>query len=444
MSRWITRRQGRGPDELRNARMLAVLLVFMGLYHPAALMVQAWLSPWRPLPPATVVLTAAATAIIWGCYLLVRRGLFNAALLVFLGVTFAALGWNHLRWGLDLQVGGQLVMLVPPLLAALLLGRLGLWVCAAALLVIIGGGAWADMGRYLYDPAMVRSSSLLAAQMGAGVFATALLLDRAAVVIQGHVSELDERNAQLARTRDRLQLEMEEGERSRRQLLHAQKVEAVGWLASGVAHDFNHLLTLIQGYAKRGSQEHDVARLHRTLEGVDSAARRAAAVSRRLLDFSRLEPLRPEVFDANALVSGLRPMLRQLFPANVELRLELPSAPQRVSFDRVQLELVLLNLASNAAEAMPDGGRFTISLPGPDADWVRISATDTGRGMTQEEAAHCLEPFYTTRPAGQGTGLGLPVASDLATAAGGELLVESTPGQGTTIHIRLPRQAPAR
>ncbi|MGY0651828.1 sensor histidine kinase [Luteimonas sp. A537] len=441
---WILRRQGREPEELRNARMLAVLLVFMGLYHPLALVLHAWLRPWMPLPQAAIALAAAATALIWGCFLLLRRGRFNLPVLLFLAGTLGILGWNYLRAGLGLQVGGQLITLLPPLLGALLLGRWVLWACAATLLAIIAGAAWTDIGRHFYDPVVLRSASLLAAQFAVGLLATALLFDRAAVLMRGYVSTLAERNAQLARTRDRLQLEMEERERSQRQLLHSQRVEAVGRLASGVAHDFNHLLALIQGYAERGRREQDVAQLHAMFEGVESASRRATAVSRRLLDFSRLEATRPEVFDAAALVGDLRPMLRQLFPPGVELRLELPSTLQPVLFDRGQLELMLFNLASNAAEAMPEGGLFTVSLPGPDPGRVEISARDTGCGMGGEEVARCREPFYTTKPAGQGTGLGLSVASDLAKAAGGALLVDSAPGQGTTVRIRLPRQAVPR
>ncbi|MFZ7095250.1 sensor histidine kinase [Luteimonas dalianensis] len=136
-------------------------------------------------------------------------------------------------------------------------------------------------------------------------------------------------------------------------------------------------------------------------------------------------------------------MLRHAFPDEVELRVELPSVQQQVFFDPSQLELVLLNLASNAAEAMADGGVFTISLPAQDPQWVEIRASDTGSGMTAEEVARCREPFYTTKPAGQGTGLGLSVASDLVMRAGGELLIDSVPGEGTMIRIRLPRRMAA-
>lgn len=437
---WLARRHGRTPGEVHSARMLAVLMVFMGLYYPLALVMQAWLRPWILPPDEAAPFTAATTAIIWGSYLFLRRGRFNAAALLFLLTVFVALAWQYLQGGLALQSGGHLIALVPPLLGALLLGRVALWACAMVLMAIVCAAAWTDIARHFYDPVEVRSAMLHGGSTCAGLLATSLLLDRAAALMRGYVSELAERNAQLARTRDRLQLEMEERERSHRQLLHSQKLEAVGRVASGVAHDFNHLLALILGYAQRGRQEREPARLHAALDGVESAARRAAAVSRRLLDFGRLEASRPEVFDASALVDGLRPMLRQLFPRDVQLDMALSPGPQPVFFDRGQLELVLINLASNAAEAMPDGGRFTIGLPGPDPAWVEISVRDTGRGMGPEELARCREPFYTTKPAGQGTGLGLSIASDLAVAAGGELLVESAPGRGTLVRIRLPRR----
>src|SRR5690554_4422703 len=228
-----------------------------------------------------------------------------------------------------LQVGEQLITLVPPLLGALLLGRWALWMCAAALLAIVGGAAWSDIARHFYDPVVVRSASLLASQFGAGVLAASLLFDRAAVLIGGYVSELAERNRQLARTRDRLQLEMREKDRVAEQLMHSQKMEVVGRLASGVAHDFNHLLGLVVGYASQGPELDDVEGLRTALAGAESAARRAAAVSRQLLDFSRREPPRLEVFDLDAALVRIQPMLRQMCPPGVGLELTCPARRRR-------------------------------------------------------------------------------------------------------------------
>lgn len=437
---WVSRRQGPGPAERLRARMLAALLVFMGLYHPLALALSDWLTPWLQdrTEAGPVVLVTVLT---WGCYLLLRRGYFNIAAALFLAVSLAGVGWHYLHGGLSMQTGKQLISFLPPILGALLLGRRVLWLCAAVLLAIVLGSAWIDIARQFYDPIVTRSAGLSAARFAAAVVAGALLLDRAAALLDGYGRELAERNRQLALTRDRLQLEMEARERIRRQLLHVQKVETASWLASGVAHDFNHLLGLVLGYAQRGRQEQNVGQLHALFEGVESAARRAAAATRRLLDFSRIETSHAQVLDAVELVEGLQPMLRHLFPEDVKVRVELPTGRQQVFFDPDHLELVLLNLASNAAEAMPDGGTFTLSVDGQGTDWVEIRASDTGRGMTAEELARSREPFYTTKPAGQGTGLGLAIASDLAGRAGGELLIESAPGRGTTVSIRLPRRS---
>ncbi|HRO26650.1 MAG TPA: ATP-binding protein [Luteimonas sp.] len=436
---WITRRQGREPDELRNTRMLAVLLVFMGLYQPLALVLRGWLRPWLPASPMAVVFTVVVTGIIWGCYLLLRRGRFNLAALLFLAVTLAALGLNYLRGGLILQVGTQMIALLPPLMGALLLGRWALWMCTAVLLAIIGGAAWADIARYFYDPVVVSSSSLLAAQFGAGVLAASLLLDRAAVVLSGHAREMAERNAQLARTRDRLQLEMREKDRAREQLVHAQKMEVAGRLASGVAHDFNHLLGLVMGYAGQGPDLDDVQSLRKALAGADSAARRAAAVSRQLLDFSRREPARLEAFDLVAALADMQPMLRRLCPPGIRVEMALQEAPLPVRFDRAQLELVLMNLAVNAAQAMGDAGELRISLALDEPDTVDVLVSDTGPGMTAEVRARCFEPFFTTKPSGQGTGLGLPVAASMVEASGGTLSVDDDDAPGCRMRVRVPR-----
>src|SRR5690606_33297798 len=157
---WIRRRQGSAPEDLRNARMLAVLLVFMGLYLPATLVLHTWLRPWQAMSAPAVGLSVAATTLVWLCYLLLRRGRFNMAVVMFMAVTLVSLGWSYLRWGLGFQVGAQMITLLPPLLGALLLGRWVLWGCAAVLLAFIGGGAWVDIARHFYDPVMVRSASL--------------------------------------------------------------------------------------------------------------------------------------------------------------------------------------------------------------------------------------------------------------------------------------------
>lgn len=235
---------------------------------------------------------------------------------------------------------------------------------------------------------------------------------------------------------------MQEKERSRDQLAHAMKMENVGRLASGVAHDFNHILAVIMGYASKGRRCDDPAELQQALQGVEAAARRANAVTRRLLDFSRQEPARPEQLDAAASIAAIEPLLRQLFPPGVRIQVDTGGVRCRIMFDPALLELVLISMAANASHAMPDGGCFLLQLAwqGPGHP-LQLHLVDDGQGMTEAVRQRCLEPFFTTKPSGQGTGLGLAVVASLVTTAGGTLGVESAPGQGTRFLIQLPATA---
>jgi two-component system, cell cycle sensor histidine kinase and response regulator CckA len=234
-----------------------------------------------------------------------------------------------------------------------------------------------------------------------------------------------------------------------RQLRHAQKLEAVGLLAGGIAHDFNNLLGVIRGHAElikdelpAGSQVSDDA------EQIVRASDRAAAVTRKILAFSRKQPAKPAVVDVNHVLTELLPMLRQL-QADAEVRLECQPGLRRVRIDPGQLEQVVVNLATNARDAMPGGGVLSISTSnrrvetgGPVGsrllDWVAITVTDQGVGMSDEIRGRIFEPFFTTKPPGKGSGLGLPVVYGIVTDAGGRLTVESAPDKGTAVTVFLP------
>jgi len=228
------------------------------------------------------------------------------------------------------------------------------------------------------------------------------------------------------------------------QLQQAQKLEAVGQLAGGLAHDFNNLLTVIDGYAALliadagpGAEE--------DLTMIRDAASRASALTRQLLTFSRAQTARPQVVDVADLVAGVEVLLRRLIREDVDLLVTPAVAPTPVRVDPGQLEQVLVNLAINARDAMPAGGALTISTDrvGSSAgDQVLITVTDTGSGMTDEVAARVFEPFFTTKDQGQGTGLGLSTVYGIVTRAGGQIRVESRPGEGATFEVRLPA-APA-
>jgi PAS domain S-box-containing protein len=243
-------------------------------------------------------------------------------------------------------------------------------------------------------------------------------------------------------------------EESQAKLLQAQKMEAVGRLAGGVAHDFNNLLTAIRGNAELllddlppGSIARDDA------EEIRRAADRAAGLTRQLLAFSRQQVLQPRVVDVNGIVSGVEKMLRRLIGEDVELVTELQPGLAHVTADPGQVEQVLMNLAVNARDAMPDGGRLVVrtseAVLGEDearrysyvepGDYVLLAVRDTGTGMDEQILAKVFEPFFTTKPPGQGTGLGLSTVYGIVKQSGGYVWIDSRPGEGTTIRIYLPR-----
>jgi PAS domain S-box-containing protein len=248
--------------------------------------------------------------------------------------------------------------------------------------------------------------------------------------------------------------EITERKQLEEQLLQSQKMEAVGQLAGGVAHDFNNILTAIVGYADLLAAEFGGnARQIEDLEEIRKAARRAAALTRQLLSFSRKQVLEPRIVDVNGVVMNLDKMLRSLISENIQLQTHLAENLDAARVDPNQLEQVVMNLAINARDAMqPEGGTLTIEtgnvtldedyaarhvsvVPG---DYVMLAVTDTGCGMTEATKARIFEPFFTTKPAGRGTGLGLSTVYGIVKQSGGNIWLYSEPGKGTTFKVYLP------
>jgi two-component system cell cycle sensor histidine kinase/response regulator CckA len=238
------------------------------------------------------------------------------------------------------------------------------------------------------------------------------------------------------------------------QLRQAQKLEAIGQLAGGVAHDFNNVLTVILGFSELliDSLSPDHAG-QADLREIKKAGARASGLTRQLLAFSRKQILQPKVLDVNALICGMTPMLRQLIVEHIELTVSQNADAALVTMDPTQLEQIVVNLAVNAIDAMPRGGKFSIEtatvtldqhyrqrdLPVAPGDYVRIVVRDTGIGMDQTTSRHIFEPFFTTKEVGKGTGLGLATVYGIVKQSGGDICVESDPGQGTTFTIYLPQ-----
>lgn len=224
------------------------------------------------------------------------------------------------------------------------------------------------------------------------------------------------------------------------ELRQAQKLEAIGKLAGGVAHDFNNILTVIIGYTQLlQDPASDPGQAREALVQIDRAAERAAALTRQLLAFGRKQQLQPQVLALNDIVHELRPLLERLLPASVTIEVRLRATDSSVLVDRQQMEQVLLNLAVNARDALPDGGRLCYETADDGDARVHLRVSDDGEGMDAQTRERAFEPFYTTKPPGQGSGLGLASVYGFVTQSGGEILLASAPGEGCVFDIYLPR-----
>jgi PAS domain S-box-containing protein len=238
------------------------------------------------------------------------------------------------------------------------------------------------------------------------------------------------------------------------QLLQAQKMEAVGQLAGGVAHDFNNMLTAIGGFAELIADDPDDAEGRSyAVEAIRAATERAAGLTRQLLAFSRRQSLEPRILSLDDTIRRIEPLLRRLLGEQVELVVRQAEGLWPVLADPSQLETVVVNLAINGRDAMPDGGTLTIETANVDLDeshatqgvdippgpYAILSVTDTGTGIDEETLGRIFEPFFTTKELGHGTGLGLSSAKSVIEGSGGAIQVDAEPGRGTTFKVYLPR-----
>jgi signal transduction histidine kinase/ActR/RegA family two-component response regulator len=272
-----------------------------------------------------------------------------------------------------------------------------------------------------------------------------------------HRRQLDE----LAEARDAAELayrevlaETEARTEAEGQLRQLQKMESIGQLTGGIAHDFNNMLAVVIGsldIAQRRSDDRE--RVARSISNAREGAERAAALTARLLAFSRQQPLAPVALDANRLVAGMSELLHRSLGETIEVETVLAAGLWPTYADAGQIENALLNLAVNGRDAMPDGGRLTIETANAHLDdayaranvdvtagqYVMIGVTDTGIGMSPEVIAKAFDPFFTTKPVGKGTGLGLSQVFGFAKQSGGHVAIYSELGQGTTVKLYLPR-----
>lgn len=436
---WLSSTPIADPVDRSNAVVLQIFFLFLLLSVPPLWFYRLVITdvPLRPGEGVSIVLSTTIVLLTGMGFWLVRRGRFQSVLRAFLVAVALALMASYVAQGAEANRYEAPLQLAWLVMAGLMVGRKALWWLYA----------WIGTAVLLGTMVDVTSRNLNWADYGADAAVSLMifllitvLIDRAATAFRRALTAAHAREQELIVASTRLREEIIERERLHTQLVHSQKVEVAGRLAAGLAHDFNHLLSLILAYRARASASSDRQSLEQALAGIDSATRRATAVSQRLLSFSgRGEGRANTSFDVNVVLEEVQPMLRQLFGAEVQLGFSDAPGPLPVFMDRGEFELIVLNIAANADAAMPQGGRFEISTASKhsgDATVVCIALRDTGCGMDEATRQQALEPFFTKRQGG--TGLGLAVASDVLVAAGGELRLESAPGGGTTVHLELP------
>jgi signal transduction histidine kinase len=253
-------------------------------------------------------------------------------------------------------------------------------------------------------------------------------------------------------------LDVTERHRLEDQFRQAQRMEAVGRLAGGIAHDFNNLLTAILGFSEMTLTSLPDGQMRDDVEQILNAGHSAASLTRQLLAFSRKQILQPQVLDLNTLVGGMQTLLRRVIGEDISLVTTLSDGESHINADRWQIEQVIMNLAVNARDAIPSNGTLRLSTENVDVDdafvaahpgaaagpHVRVTVSDTGSGMGPDVLAHLFEPFYTSKPLGKGTGLGLATVDGIVKQSGGYIWVESTPGEGTSFMINFPRVSVAQ
>ncbi|MEO7067614.1 MAG: ATP-binding protein [Rhodanobacter sp.] len=439
--------------ERRHAPVMQALMLFILISVPANWCYHLWVvnSPTR----RDVTFDLIADAIFWGAsllgWVLIRRGRLRLGVIGVVVAMLVNLTVVYSFVGLTKGLLDQTLPVLTIVLGGLVLGRRSLWTLYVLLVVLFAIGGASDvlaLQRQHYPRPWLGAANWPSLVLS--YFVIALVLDRCVAAMRNSLNESRRMAGALAATNAALRKEMVAREEAQKHLIHAQKMETVGRLASGVAHDFNNVLAVIAGYAEQAQTKADPAQLHQMIHGIAAATRRGTAVSRKLLSFSRRDSLREEVFAIDDALRELEPMFRQLFDSTVKLRVDTTAGqPLHVRTDRGQFELVLLNIAANARDAMGDEGCFHVSASAHarnGVDGVAVRLADNGPGISEVVLERIFEPFFTTKPAGSGTGLGLAVVRDIVAAAGGTVDVTSQNGQGTTFRLWFPlvaAEAPA-
>ena len=436
---WLSRVPIDDPIDRRNAPTMQLLFLVFGTTLPIS-----WarhLSRFDDVPTGWLLVGAMdmVTALLALCgVVMIRYGRFRPAVITFLSALLLALLIGHVKLGFQTHSVDQTSQMLSLAIGGLVLGRRALWSVFLAIVAIFVAGFCADALRAQESRQSVEMAFHYLPSAIFSYFVVTLVLDRCITALRASLTESEDRRRDLCR-------EIGERERAQSQLVHSQKMEAVGRLASGVAHDFNNILGVVVGYTHTRHQLDDTDHDLRTtademadaLDGIEQSAQKGIDLSKRLLHFSRPDQSHPVLVDAGQALREIQPMLRRLLPRTISVSLDVADDPVPVFVDRGHLELAMLNIASNARDAMPEGGEFRVAVRNVHA-MAEIRLSDTGHGIARSIIDRVFEPFFSTKPAGAGTGLGLATTHSLIAGANGQIHLESEPGRGTTVCIRLP------
>jgi signal transduction histidine kinase len=406
---WLARAPARGARERNNAMVMQIVLIALGIALPIAWLGRVgtpadwrgWLYPW---------ITLAAVALAWISLALIRAGFLRFSSVFFLIGILGLTLWQYSALGLSGQSVSQIVHLFPLLLAGIVLGRGALWWTFLFTLFCLLCGALHDIGASGYQADALALVVGKALALGGSFLVVTLIIDIMMVAMRLSTANPVPNDSQAAPPRREADQDEHMRTQAMAQLIQGQRMKAIGQLAGGVAHDFNNILGVILGYVQRRQRYTGPEQLREALAGVEDAARRGAAVSRKLLSLSRQEVYRREVFDAGEALCMLEGMLRQLFDPRVRVEVDAVDTNLLIRFDRGQFELAVLNIATNARDAMRKGGRFRATArlaSGNGAQpWVEIALSDSGQGMSQAVRERIFEPFFHHQTGGRGLRVG--------------------------------------
>ncbi|SEV89864.1 ATP-binding protein [Luteibacter sp. 329MFSha] len=446
---WLKAAPVTDPIDARHAPAIQFLLLFMMVTLPLNWAYHLFLvrTPVRP----DMVVDLGVDVMVWTtallCVRLIRQGRLRRAVQWFVTAMLVALAIMYLSIGLTRQMLDQTYPVLTIVLGGLILGRRSLWTIYALIVLMMWGGGIVDVVHLTarnYPRPWLGAAN--APSMSMSYFVITLVLDRCVWAMRAALEEARKSGAELLSANAALRAEMQARERAQEMTLYAHRMETVGRLSGGIAHDVNHLVAIVEGAAERSHAVDEPRELRALIRDIGSAATRARELVRRLTAFARRGGDMPESFDATQAIDDIRPVLRQIFPAAVTLDVD-ASAASMVWMDRSHFDLALINVATNARDAMGASGRFVVHVGHRrrgDIMGVSVTLTDSGPGMTEAILRRACEPFFTTKAPGKGTGLGLAMVKDMLVRNGGDLAIRSAPGAGTTVELWLPERVEDR